>query len=99
MENYQVDLINLAKQVEERYKRYLETTFYFKDPDLRKSFQEALDVLNEAIDAYRWKSIVIPPLGCGLGGLDYKDVKFFITAKLKKHIESKFTTLYLVDDK
>lgn len=42
MENYQVDLINLAKQVEERYKRYLETTFYFKDPDLRKSFQEAL---------------------------------------------------------
>jgi len=34
--------VELAKQVEERYRRYLETTFYFKDPDLRKSFQEAL---------------------------------------------------------
>jgi len=43
MENYQVDLINLAKQVEERYKRYLETTFYFKDPDLRRSFRECLN--------------------------------------------------------
>jgi len=34
--------VNLAKQVEGRYKRYLETTFYFKYPDLRNSFQEAL---------------------------------------------------------
>ena len=37
-----MDLLNLAEQVKERYKRYLETTFHFKDPDLRKSFQEAL---------------------------------------------------------
>jgi len=37
-----MDLVNLAKQVEERYERYLATTFYFKDPILRKSFQEAL---------------------------------------------------------
>ena len=34
--------VNLAKLVEQRYIRYLETTFYFKDPDLRKSFKEAL---------------------------------------------------------
>ena len=39
---YWIDPINLAKQVEERYKRYLETTFYFKDQVLRKSFKEAL---------------------------------------------------------
>lgn len=37
-----MDPVTLAKEVEERYRRYLETTFYFKDPDLRKSFQEAL---------------------------------------------------------
>jgi len=37
-----MDLMNLAEQVEERYKRYLETTFYFKDPVLRKSFHRAL---------------------------------------------------------
>lgn len=35
--------IELASQVEERYRRYLKTTFYFKDPELRKSFEQALD--------------------------------------------------------
>ena len=39
----QIDPVELSKQVEERYRRYLKTTFYFKDPDLRRSFQEALD--------------------------------------------------------
>ncbi len=40
---YSTDPVDLAKDVEERYKRYLETTFYFKDPDLRRSFQESLN--------------------------------------------------------
>jgi hypothetical protein len=30
--------IELAREIEERYRRYLKTTFYFKDPDLRASF-------------------------------------------------------------
>jgi len=38
-----MDLIELSKHVEERYRRYLKTTFYFKDPELRKSFEEALN--------------------------------------------------------
>ena len=42
LEDDRMDPVNLAKQVEERYRRYLETTFYIKDLDLRKSFQEAL---------------------------------------------------------
>lgn len=35
--------IALSKEVEERYRRYLKTTFYFKDPDLRASFEDALN--------------------------------------------------------
>ena len=35
--------IELARQIEERYRRYLKTTFYFKDPELRRSFEQALD--------------------------------------------------------
>lgn len=35
--------VELAREIEERYRRYLKTTFYFKDPQLRKSFEEALD--------------------------------------------------------
>lgn len=41
-EGVRTDPMNLAEEVEERYKRYLETTFYFKDHVLRKSFKEAL---------------------------------------------------------
>jgi len=37
-----MDPIELARQIEERYRRYLETTFYFRDPDLRASFKRAL---------------------------------------------------------
>ncbi|MBI3951926.1 MAG: DEAD/DEAH box helicase [Acidobacteria bacterium] len=32
----------LAEEIEGRYRRYLKTTFYFRDPDLRASFEEAL---------------------------------------------------------
>ena len=35
--------IELGREIEERYRRYLETTFYFKDPVLRNSFEEALE--------------------------------------------------------
>ncbi len=34
--------ILLATEVEARYRRYLKTTFYFKDPVLRSTFEEAL---------------------------------------------------------
>lgn len=34
--------INLAKEIEDRYRRYLKTTFYFRDPVLRASFENAL---------------------------------------------------------
>jgi len=34
--------IELAQEIEARYQRYLKTTFYFRNPDLRASFEEAL---------------------------------------------------------
>lgn len=38
-----MNLIQLASEIEQRYRRYLKTTFYFKDPELRGSFAQALD--------------------------------------------------------
>ncbi|MEW6244682.1 MAG: DEAD/DEAH box helicase [Bacillota bacterium] len=35
--------LHLCELVESRYKRYLRTTFYFRDPVLRQSFEAALD--------------------------------------------------------
>jgi ATP-dependent helicase YprA (DUF1998 family) len=34
--------VELAQNIEERYQRYLKTTFYFRDPVLRASFKQAL---------------------------------------------------------
>ncbi len=38
-----MNLIEIASQIEERYRRYLKTTFHFRDPELRRSFEQALD--------------------------------------------------------
>lgn len=34
--------LELTEEIAERYRRYLHTTFYFRDPELRASFREAL---------------------------------------------------------
>jgi len=34
--------IELAQTIENNYRRYLQTTFYFKDRELRESFEKAL---------------------------------------------------------
>jgi ATP-dependent helicase YprA (DUF1998 family) len=37
-----MDFVKLSREIEERYRRYLKTTFHFRDPDLRRSFDQAL---------------------------------------------------------
>jgi len=37
-----MDPLSLSNQVEQRYRQYLQTAFYFRDPDLRASFQKTL---------------------------------------------------------
>src|SRR5271166_2280221 len=37
-----MDFVELAREIEERYRRYLRTTFYLRDPELRNSFDQAL---------------------------------------------------------
>lgn len=37
-----INPIELAREVEDSYLRYLETSFYFRDPELRRSFKQAL---------------------------------------------------------
>jgi ATP-dependent helicase YprA (DUF1998 family) len=37
-----MNFVELAAEIEERYRRYLKTTFYLRDPELRASFDHAL---------------------------------------------------------
>ena len=51
------------------------TKLHWKDPSNIEYIEEGLQTLGVAIQLEEIKSIGIPPLGCGLGGLDWKDVK------------------------
>jgi O-acetyl-ADP-ribose deacetylase (regulator of RNase III) len=47
------------------------------------------------INKYKWKSIVIPPLGCGLGKLEWAVVKPLIVSKLQK--VEKEINIYIIE--
>ncbi|MDI6711112.1 MAG: DEAD/DEAH box helicase [Bacillota bacterium] len=56
--------LELLKEVAERYRRYLYTTFYFRDPVLRASFRQALESTNLVQGPYL--EVARPfPLGVG----------------------------------
>ena len=40
------DPVEASREVRERYRRYLRTMFYFRDPELRSSFERALEAGN-----------------------------------------------------
>lgn len=46
--------------------------------------EDGLDALADTIRNYDIKSIAIPPLGCGNGGLDWAEVKSLIVSKLSE---------------
>ena len=51
------------------------TKRYWKEPSCLEDIKSGLVSLLETIREFNIKSIAIPPLGCGLGGLDWKIVK------------------------
>ena len=67
--------------------------FNLKFPENNSAYKEtALDVLVERLPKLNVKSVAIPPLGCGNGGLDWQTVKELIQKKLKP-IADDFTVL------
>ena len=58
------------------------TKDHWKDESYIETISDGMDVLRGAIAAYDIESIAIPPLGCGLGGLDWVYVKPVIVGAL-----------------
>lgn len=58
-------------------------TDHYKYPSKEAYIEEGLDALVRHIHHFKIKSIAIPPIGCGLGGLDFRMVKNMIISKLK----------------
>lgn len=58
----------------------LPTKRHWRDPSKIEDIATGLDALVDAVAALHIISVAIPPLGCGLGGLDWLDVEPLITA-------------------
>lgn len=59
------------------------TKDHWKNPSKMEYIREGLDDLIEVIKTNNIKSIAIPPLGCGLGGLNWDEVKEMIIVKMQ----------------
>lgn len=60
------------------------TKGHWRYPSKLKWIKEGLDDLKQVIQENGIKSVAIPPLGCGQGGLDWKDVKTEIESALSE---------------
>lgn len=73
---------------------YLPTKQHWKDPSKLEYIEEALKSLKNYIITHKWPSVAIPALGCGLGGLHWKDVKQLIKTYLN---DINFCTVYALE--
>lgn len=69
------------------------TKKHWRDPSEYSYIYKGLKSLRNIVIGYDIKSIAIPPLGCGLGGLDWDKVKLMIIAELDS-IEDLIVELY-----
>ncbi|SEL62697.1 O-acetyl-ADP-ribose deacetylase (regulator of RNase III), contains Macro domain [Chitinophaga rupis] len=60
------------------------TKKHWRNPSKLEYITSGLDDLVKVINEYQIKSIAVPPLGCGNGGLDWKEIKPIIERKLSK---------------
>ena len=59
------------------------TKYHWQDKSRLWDITQGLEMLSIKIRDFKVKSIAIPALGCGLGGLDWADVLVIIQDKLK----------------
>lgn len=60
------------------------TKKHWKSKSQLKDVEQGLDDLIEVVNTYEIRSIAVPPLGSGLGGLNWPDVKKLIVAAFEK---------------
>ena len=61
---------------------FVTTKLHWKDSSTLEHIEAALKSLQNFIITHKWPSMAVPALGCGLGGLPWKDVKQLIESTL-----------------
>lgn len=68
-----------------RFVIFLATKNHYRNPSRIEYIQKGLEDLSDTINEYKIKSIALPKLGCGLGGLRWELVEEEIKSFSKKH--------------
>ncbi|WP_338815028.1 macro domain-containing protein [Bernardetia sp. Wsw4-3y2] len=69
------------------------TKKHWRNPSKIEYIEEGLKDLVRIIETQKFESMAIPALGCGLGGLEWEDVRFLLEKYLEK-IEGIKITIY-----
>jgi O-acetyl-ADP-ribose deacetylase (regulator of RNase III) len=89
LEPGQVLVFDLNRFENPRYILNFPTKRHWKDKSRIEYIQSGLKALIEEIRQRKIQSVAIPPLGCGLGGLDWNDVKPLIENAFRELLEVK----------
>ncbi|MBN8975941.1 MAG: macro domain-containing protein [Rhizobiales bacterium] len=74
------------------------TKDHWRSKSRMEFIESGLDDLVEQIQRLRIRSVVLPPLGCGNGGLDWSEVRDLITFKLSQIADVDFVVFAPVND-
>lgn len=80
-------------QSNDKYIISFPTKDHWKNKSKLSYVKEGIVSLYQGLNKYLVSSVNIPALGCGLGGLNWKDVKEIIVNEAKKH-DTIITTLF-----
>ena len=78
----QVFVVEEGNLLNKKYIINFPTKTHWRSPSKYEYITSGLKALKEAIQEHQIKSIAIPPLGCGNGGLEWEKVKIMIEESL-----------------
>lgn len=95
-DNFKIGMVQVvpSHQILPKYIINFPTKIHWRQPSKLSYIEEGLNALVDAIKKYEIKSIAIPPLGCGNGNLDWKEVKPLIEKYLSDISQSIAVTVF-----
>ncbi|MCK9874374.1 macro domain-containing protein [Frankia sp. Ag45/Mut15] len=77
-------LVHITEQLHPRYIINFPTKRHWRERSRTADIRDGLQDLVKVLVKYKIKSVAIPPLGCGNGGLDWNDVRPLVVAALSE---------------
>lgn len=76
-------LVQVEDEPEAKYVINFPTLVHWQDQSNLSDIESGLIDLVRMVETYGFRTIAIPPLGCGVGGLNWEDVRYLIEQAFK----------------